>query len=234
MLMDTFLTLITEPFMEMYQRLRAFLPNLFAMATILILGSAFCILVRVTLRKLLLALKFDSWCDRMGLTVLMRKGNVWRTPSETLSAITFWIFMVGILLLGLSMLKFETIDLLIANAVHYIPRALSAVLILFLGYLLTGLLSRAVLIAAVNSGYRYSRLLSEAVRLLLTVFFLAMSLEQLQVAPTVVTAAFSIIFGGIVLALAISFGVGGIEAAKRVVEQEADKKDAERPTAEHL
>lgn len=232
--MDTFLTLITEPFTEMYHRLRVFLPNLFAMATILILGLGVCLLVRLALRKILLALKFDAWCDRMGLTVLMRKGNVWRTPSETLSAITFWFFLIAILMLALSMLKIGTIDLLISNAVHYTPRAFSAVLILFLGYLLTGLLSRAVLIAAVNSGYRYSRPLAEAVRLLLTVLFLAMSLEQLQVAPTIVTAAFSIIFGGIVLALAVSFGAGGIEAAKRIIEQEADKKASERPDTEHL
>ena len=47
-----------------------------------------------------------------------------------------------------------------------------------------------------------------------------MALEQLQVAPNIVVAAFSIIFGGIVIALAIAFGVGGIRlpagSSKRV------------------
>ena len=60
------------------------------------------------------------------------------------------------------------------------------------------------------------------------------ALEQLQVAPGIVVAAFSIIFGGIVLALAISFRVGGIEAARKMIEQEArEKKDVKRDI-EHI
>jgi uncharacterized protein YacL len=118
----------------------------------------------------------------------------------------------------------------------YLPRAFSAVLILIIGYVLTGFISRAVLIAAVNSGYHYAKLLAEAMRLLLTILILAMVLEQLQVAPGIVLAAFSIIFGGIVIALAISFGVAGIDAAKRMIEQETAEKHAKdtKDDIEHL
>jgi len=52
-------------------------------------------------------------------------------------------------------------------------------------------------------------------------------LEQLQVAPGIVLAAFSIVFGGIVAALAISFGVGGIDAARRMIERETVEKRAD-------
>jgi hypothetical protein len=106
-------------------------------------------------------------------------------------------------------------------------------MILVLGYIIAGFIGRAVLIAAVNSGYRYARLLAEAVRLLLTVLILAMALEQLQVAPGIVVAAFSIIFGGIVLALAISFGVGGIDSAKRMIDREEESRKQEKDI-EHL
>ena len=75
-------------------------------------------------------------------------------------------------------------------------------------------MGRAVVIAAVNQGIHYARLLAEAVRLLMIVLVLAMALEQLQVAPVIVVAAFSIIFGGIVLALAIAFGIGGHRCRK--------------------
>jgi hypothetical protein len=63
-----------------------------------------------------------------------------------------------------------------------------------------------------------------------------MALEQLHVAPGIVLAAFSIIFGGIVVALAISFGVGGIDAAKRMIERETAKERADGPKddVEHL
>ena len=60
-------------------------------------------------------------------------------------------------------------------------------------------------------------------------------LEQLQVATSIVVAGFSIIFGGIVLTLAIAFGVGGIEAAKKTIEREAaEKKEGKKDEIEHI
>jgi hypothetical protein len=59
-----------------------------------------------------------------------------------------------------------------------------------------------------------------------------MVMEQLQIAPSIVLAAFSIVFGGIVAALAIAFGVGGIDAARRVIERESADKPAEQPKDE--
>jgi hypothetical protein len=94
--------------------------------------------------------------------------------------------------------------------------------------------SRAVLIAAVNSGYRYAKLLAEAVRMLLIVLILAMALEQLQVAPGIVVAAFSIIFGGIVIALAVAFGAGGIDAARKIIEKSSEEKKESGRDIEHL
>jgi len=140
------------------------------------------------------------------------------------------------LMMGLSALKIPAVDNLVGQFFLYLPRAFSAIVILLVGYVFAGFISRAVLIAAVNSGYHYAKLLAEAIRLLLTVLILAMVLEQLQVAPGIVLAAFSIIFGGIVIALSISFGVGGIDAAKRMIERETKEKrpDEEKDDIEHI
>jgi hypothetical protein len=183
-----------------------------------------------------MAIKFDSWSDRMGVTTLLRKGDLWAKPSLALGAIFFWILVILVLMTGLNALKIHAIDQLVVQFFLYLPRAFSAVLILIIGYVLAGFISRAVLIAAVNSGNHYARLLAEGMRLLLTILILAMVLEQLQVAPGIVLAAFSIVFGGIVIALAISFGVAGIDAAKRIIERETAEKHAKdtKDDIEHL
>jgi Conserved TM helix len=161
------------------------------------------------------------------MTTLMRKGDLWSKPTAALGAVIFWLLIIVTLMIGLSALRMHAIDNLVEQFFAYLPRAFSAAVILIVGSLLAGFISRAILIAAVNSGYHYSKLLAEAVRTLLTVLILAMAMEQLQIAPGIVLAAFSIIFGGIVTALAIAFGVGGIDAAKRMIEREngAEKKD---------
>ncbi len=234
--MKDFLNLILEPLTEVSRRFAAFLPNMLAMLVILIAGVLLARLVRVLLIRLLKAIDFDSWSDRMGFTSILRKGDLWAKPSIALGALLFWGLIVVVLMAGLSALRVATIDQLVSQFFLYLPRIFSAAVILVVGYLLAGFVSRAVLIAAVNSGYHFAKLLAKAIRLLLIVMILAMVLEELKVAPSIVLAAFSILFGGIVVALAVAFGVGGIEAAKRIIERETTEQgsEARKDDIEHI
>ncbi len=234
--MTDFFNLILEPLQEVFLMIKSFLPNLLAMLVILLLGILLARVVRLVFVRFLAAVKFDSWSDRMGVTALLRKGDLWARPSLALGAIVFWLLIIVVLMGGLNALKITVVDQLVAQFFQYLPRAFSAVLILVIGYVLAGFVSRAALIAAVNNGFHYARMLAEAIRLLLTVLVLAMVLEQLQVAPGIVLAAFSIIFGGIVAALAIAFGVGGIDAARRMIERESVEKSAKgaKDDIEHI
>jgi hypothetical protein len=200
------------------------------------LGVILALIVRFILIKALTAINFDSWSDRMGITALMRKGDLWAKPSLTLGTVFFWLLIIITLMIGLSALKIPAVDNLVDKFFSYMPRAFSAAMILIVGYMLAGFVSRGVLIAAVNSGYHYAKLLAEAIRILLTVLILAMVMEQLQIAPGIVLAAFSITFGGIVVALSISFGVGGIDAAKRMIERDnlGNRATESKDEIEHL
>ncbi len=232
--MKDFLMLILEPLREVYSQFAKFLPNVLAMLIIILIGIIAARIARAIVLKLLKAIKFDSWSDRMGLTSIMRKGDLWAKPGAAVGTFVFWLLIIVALMAGLNALQIRAIDSLVSQFVVYIPRVLSAVIILIFGYIVAGFIGRAVLISAVNRGYHFARLLAEALRTLLVVLFVAMALEQLQVAPGIVVAAFSIMFGGIVLALAISFGVGGIDAAKRLIEKEAEKKEEGTRDIEHV
>ncbi len=200
--MEDFLNLILEPLKELFLKFKAFVPNLLAMLVILLVGIVIARIVKLLLVKFLTAIKFDSWSDRMGFTKLMRKGDLWAKPSAILGEIVFWLLIIVTLMSGLNALQIPAIDLLVGQFFSYIPRVFSAAMIMIVGYVLSGFISRTVLITAANSGFHYAKLLAKAVNTLLIVLILAMVMEQLQIAPSIVLAAFSIIFGGIVIALA--------------------------------
>lgn len=223
--MENFTELLFQPFRKLWTGFMDFVPNLLAMFIIISAGLFIAWAVRRLLLKAFKAFNLDVWCDRIGLTSLVRKANIWTRPSDIFANVAFGFIAIITVMTGLTALRLEAIDNLSLQFFMYLPRAFSALMILIIGYVVTGFLTRAVLIAAVNSGYNYAKLLTEAVRMLLVVLILAMALEQLQIAPGIVVAAFSIIFGGIVLALAISFGVGGIDAARRVIEKSSEEKD---------
>ncbi len=223
--MENFSELLSQPLRDFAMKFFEFVPNLLAMLIIFIAGYILSRLVRFFFLRLFRIINFDSWSDRTGLTGVIRRGDVWSKPSDVLGGIIYWFLIILFLVIGLNALSLKTIDNLIAQFFLYIPRAFSALVILIAGYIFAGFISRAVLITAVNSGYRYAKILAEAVRLLLIVLMLAMALEQLRIAPGIVIAAFSIVFGGIILALAIAFGIGGIDAAKRIINGGDGKTD---------
>jgi len=68
-----------------------------------------------------------------------------------------------------------------------------------------------------------------AVRIAIILLALAMAFEQLGIAKTVIVATFSITLGGVVLALAIAFGLGARDSAKDFIEKRLKK---ERETKE--
>jgi hypothetical protein len=64
-----------------------------------------------------------------------------------------------------------------------------------------------------------ARLLGRTVRWFIIILSLTMALYHLGIAEKVIIVAFTIFFGGLVLALAIAFGWGGRELAKDFLEK---------------
>jgi hypothetical protein len=63
-----------------------------------------------------------------------------------------------------------------------------------------------------------------------------MALEQLGIGRETIVIAFAIIFGGIVLAFALAFGLGGRDAAKEYLEKKikGDRGEDEKDEISHL
>jgi hypothetical protein len=93
--------------------------------------------------------------------------------------------------------------------------------------LLGNFLAEAALIAAVNAQIHEARFVAYLVRWTLYLFTGAMVLTQLGIAKEIVVAAFCIIFGGIVLALAIAIGLGGRHLARNILERRLRRRAAE-------
>jgi ABC-type Na+ efflux pump permease subunit len=93
-----------------------------------------------------------------------------------------------------------------------------------------------VLIGAVNLNLQYARLLSAGVRWMVMVLAVAMALDHLAIGGEIIRLAFGILFGGIVLALALAVGLGSKELVSRSLERETSrpKVNATEEAVRHL
>src|SRR6266581_2752779 len=111
---------------------------------------------------------------------------------------------------------------------QFLPEVLVGILILFLGLMTANFLSRTALLAAVNAGYPSPRLLSWSIRFVIWILAISMTLEELGVARQTVISAFSIIFGALMLGLAIAFGLGGQDLARKSLERYLGNTEKEK------
>ncbi|MGQ9646883.1 MAG: mechanosensitive ion channel family protein [Thermodesulfobacteriota bacterium] len=216
---------ITDSLNKFLAKVLTFLPNLLAMITILIVGFVVAWIVKILLSRVLKAIQFDRLSEQWGLTYIFSKGGLSYSPSHLLSRFFYWIIVLVTLILGVNALELTATQHLIARFFNYLPNLFAAVIILVIGYLIALFLGQATLVAAVNTQMESARLLSRAVRWFIIILSLTMALYQLGIAENVIVAAFTILFGGIVLALAIAFGWGGRELAKDFLEKNYRKKE---------
>jgi uncharacterized membrane protein len=89
---------------------------------------------------------------------------------------------------------------------------------MFFGLLAASFFSRAALLAGVNANVPSPRLLSTSIRSVIIIFVLSVVFEELGLAEQTMLVTFGIAFGAVMLGLAIAFGMGGRDLARRFLE----------------
>lgn len=211
-----------------------FTPRLMAALVVVAVGLVLGLLVRKVVERILKAGGFDAWVEHMGVGSLMRRAGWSLPPGSCLSTTLFWVFLACAAMLSLTAFELPLLDRMATEFFLFLPRLGAALLILGFGLLLAGFLARAALLAAVNAELPAPRLGSAIVRFLVIVLSSAMALEQVGVATAIVSTAFAITFGGLMLGLALAFGLGGRQAAQNLLNRGLDAKDEESNPVNHL
>lgn len=233
--MSSVISTLSETLNRLYDKSFEFIPSLLAAAAISLAGFVLAIILRAIIRRLLVAASFDSYCGRLGCTAILAKAEIHSAPSALVGKIAFWFTFLVFLVAGVGALGSELWNTLVAEFFLYVPKLISAGVILLVGLVLGNFLSRAALLASVNAEMPSPRALAWAVKFLFALLTFSMALDQLGIARGVVTAAFSIVFGAIMLALAIAFGLGGKDTARRLIEERLSKnKEREKDPFSHL
>ncbi|MEW6332667.1 MAG: hypothetical protein AB1558_00190 [Thermodesulfobacteriota bacterium] len=210
--------IITEPLKGFLQKIAKFLPNLFSALIVFVIGLVLAWGVKVVIVKLLKLLKFDALCDRMGVSETLKKMAVTDSPVRLLGRFFYWLTVIIFFVISLYLLELPTIEHLLEKLLLYLPNIMIAAIILVVGFVLGNFLGRATLIASVNAGIDFAGILSRTIKSITILLAFVMAMEQLGIARSTVIAAFAIVFGGLILALSLAFGLGGQEIARKYLE----------------
>jgi hypothetical protein len=220
---------------QVLSRIASLLPGTIALIVAVLLAGVVAWAVAAILRRTLRGVRFDEWLERWGFTGVAEwsPGN---SPSLLLIRAIGWAIVLLGFALGLAAFDAALTSHLAFHVFTYLPRVIAAALVLLAGVVVGRFLGRKVLIEAVNMNLQYARLLSLGVKWMVMVFAAAMALEHLSIGTGIVNLAFGILFGGIVLALALAVGLGSKELVSRSLERESARaaEPEDRESFRHL
>jgi hypothetical protein len=230
---DMIVSELGQAWSEFGRALAHLLPRLLTVLIIAVVGWVIAYLIKIGLRSVLRLVKFDRLSERAGASQLLNTAAL-PSPSELLSQLVFWIVWLSIGLAGVSFLGIPVLQQDIAAILLFLPRLLVALVIVFLGMLAANFFARATLLASVNSDLPSPHVLSDVVKVVIAVLTISMAFEELGLAEKTILIAFSIVFGALMLGLAIAFGMGGRDLARQFLERRfSEDRDRRRPE-DHL
>jgi hypothetical protein len=218
-------------------RLLDVLPALLMLLALLAVGLALAWTVsRVTVR-LARALDLDRRAGAYGVGLPPRREGRPRRPSDLLGLAVFWGLLLLFAALAIDAMAVPGTGRITALVLVGLPTVVGALLILLIGWLVANFAAQGVLIAAVNAGMPEGRHLARAVRWGVLLFAGATAATHLGVAKEMLLVAFGILFGGVVLATSLAFGLGGRHIARQILERHLrgdDDRPHRRETLTHL
>jgi flagellar biosynthesis protein FliQ len=209
--------LFTEPVREMSTKILSFIPNLLVALVILIVGWIIARVIRALVERVLRLARFDILTERAGINQALLQGQITTNPSGIVGKLFYWIVVLLALVMAIDALGLTVATQLLNELLFYIPNVIAAVFILTLGFFFGGLVRGFVQtlvggVRAVNP-----ETIGKVAQAAVIIFAVAASLEQLRIATTIITNAFTLLFGALALGLALAFGLGCKDMVKEWV-----------------
>ena len=217
--------ILLEPVREFVTQVGELLPKLVLAIVILLVGWLLAKLLRLAVAKTLHAINFHVLTERAGIDGFLRQGGIGTDTSGVLVLLLYWLVILAALMVAFNSLGLTHVTEVVGRVALFIPDVILAVLILAFGGYFARFVERTITAYGKNVGVADAELLGQLARYAILVFVILIALEQVQVETELVHQSFLILLGGVVLAAAIAFGLGGQQWAARMLEYWFPTKD---------
>lgn len=208
---------ISEPIILVLNSIMAAIPNILVAVILLAVGMAVAKFVGDMVKNLLQGTGINNLTDSVDVSGV-EKLDLAKVIGQVVSGLIGLFFFVE----ALNALNLQVLNAIGAAIIAYLPNIIFALIILGLGLIggqwIGNLFTR-------SSGSRWA---GRLVQYLLVAFSLFMVLDQLNFASSIVNTAFIFIIGGVAVAFALAFGLGGRDFARKQLEKLDDKVDKEK------
>lgn len=220
MVLNTWADVLTQSFYGLGSGVIAFLPNLLVALVIFILGWLIGAGLGRLVAQVVNAAQVDKALRSAGVEQVVERAGLRMNAGAFLGGLVKWFFIIVFLVAAFDVLQLNAVNEFLREAVlRYLPQVIIAVLILLVAAVLADAVQRVVAGAAAAANLRSANLLGSLARWAIWIFAILAALSQLQIANDIIQPLFTGFVVALALAFGLAFGLGGQQAAARIIER---------------
>jgi small-conductance mechanosensitive channel len=206
-------------FQRLFESAIYFIPNLLAAIVIIVIGWFISVWLGRIIAGILQAFKFNSLFKGSGWNEALDSAELNIKPADFLGNVCKWVFMIMFLTVATDIVGWTSFTMLLNSIIQWIPNLVVAIAIMVVAIVMSDILEKIVRASTRSMGIKSVNFFGSLVRWAIFVFAIFAVLIQLGIAVSIVNSLAIGIIATITLALGISFGLGGKEAASEVIRE---------------
>jgi hypothetical protein len=211
--------ILLETAREFLHQTAIFLPRLLLALMVVAIGWLLAKAARFAVDKGLRALNLPVLTERAGTDNFLHQAGMRGDTTSLFGLVAQWLVILVTLMIAFGGLGLTHITELLARLVWFTPKLLVSMLVVVFGSYCARFVGGAVQTYCEDAQIPDADLLGRIARYLIVIFVVMIALGEIEVGGDIVQRTFLIILGGLVLAFALAFGLGGKDWAAGLLER---------------
>jgi hypothetical protein len=222
------LNIALEPLRALLVEIGTYLPRLGVALAVLVAGWLLAKALRFAAVRALRSLNFHVLTERAGVDAFLQQGGTRLDTTDLFGMFVYLLVVLGALIVAFNGLGLTQVTELLGRVLLFLPKLMVGLLVLVFGLYFARFVGQSVLAYCRNVGIGDAELLAGVAKYAIVTFVLLIAIDHLDIGGGLVQQTFLILLTGVVLALALAFGIGGRERAAALLERWFPRADETR------
>lgn len=197
--------------------LSVYLPRILAALIILLIGTAIAKAFKRVVIKLLEAARVSKLIEKTPVEHFIQNAEVGQKLEGVIGTVVYWILMLVVLQTAVAVLGLAPLTQILDRVLSYVPHVISAVLILFLGVIVAGVVESLVKGAIRSIDGQSALLLGKVASYLVMTMVVLAAISELGIAREFIMILFVGFVTTVSLGLGLALGLGGKDVVNTIL-----------------
>lgn len=209
----------TQSLQSVWYGVASFVPSLIIALIVFAIGWVLAALVEKLVESIIKTLKVDAALKSAGMEDVVRRAGHNLNSGVFVGTLCRWFVIIVFLMASFDVLGLAQVNNFLREVVAFLPQVIVAVLVLMVSALIANAMQKLVVASAKAGHLHIAELAGRVTKWSIWIFAILTALYTLGVAAALIQTIIMAILAGGALAFGLAFGLGGRDAAQKIIER---------------